>query len=135
MKSIVKLFGISTCCLVGGIIAANAEPTLLADADLDGVTAGSCSGIPNCVDPPLGGFQRPGLLFSPLSRLSPAEPAEPDPFPQVGPDPDQPIPVEGGRCWTGGCPNLSLFDNPVDPSTVREVPSFGPPPPLFVLLP
>ena len=122
MQSIVKLVGISSCCLVGGVAAANAEPTILADAELDVVTAGSCSGIPNCVDPPGGFFQRSSLLRSPLSRLGP--------FVPVAPDPNGPVPTEPPGCETGACGPF-----PGLPSVVPAgFPSIPPPTPLLTPL-
>ncbi len=55
MKSIAKLFGISSCCVTIAAAAANAEPIPLADAELDRVTAGACRGGPGdqfCNDTP-----------------------------------------------------------------------------------
>lgn len=114
MQSIVKLLGVTSCCIVGSITAAKAEPTVLADAELDRVAAGSCSGIPGCVDQPLGGFQRPGLLFSPLSRLRP--------FPPDAPDPDRRVPIEGdGRCRTGACQPIFSFAPFPSPEPIAPV--------------
>jgi len=46
MKSIMKLVGLTSGCLVGSVAAANAEPTVLADAELDRVSAGySCISV------------------------------------------------------------------------------------------
>jgi len=127
MKSIVKLVGVTSCCLVGGVTAANAEPTMLADAELDRVAAGSCAiDLGNC-----DGFNdMPGVILLPLGfpTILPISPGEPGLPPLVNPG-FEPVlpgglppsaqffplfgPLGGGGC--GGIP-LSLCDRPYDPA-------------------
>lgn len=99
MKSIVTFFGISTCCLTVVVTAAQAEPTVLADSELDGVTAGQLSAASSL----------PGLFIqSPLSLLYPPPPREPGVR----------IPVEGPGCNTGF--------GPCDPGSVDLTPVLAP---------
>lgn len=79
MVPIIKLLGVSTCCLVGATAAA-AEPLALDDAELDWVAAGD---------------SRPGIWAFPIPPRTPFSPVE---------LPNGPIPVEGPGCNTGGGP-------------------------------
>lgn len=87
MKLFVNLLSLSSCCLAIGIATANAEVMLLADAELDRVTAGACLvGSTNCNDTP--GY---GLFPEGFALLRPVYPGGP-------------IPTEGPGCNTGGGP-------------------------------
>lgn len=104
MMSIVKLIGISSCCLAIGATAADAEPTVLADAELDRVVAGfSCLAGTDC--PYLPG----GRLFLHLDNF-------PSHFPSVpgGPQPHEPAGCETGACRPGPPDTLPAL-NPIAP--------------------
>lgn len=94
MKSIVKLIGISSCCIALGTAAANADPVPLADAELDRVAAGVI------------GVQWPIPKFHPAFLDPPAPPLEPG----------ENIPVHGPGCNTGGGPCQYTNPDPL-PST------------------
>lgn len=88
MKSIVKLVGISSCCIALGAAAANADPVPLADAELDRVAAGAFDTA----------VSFPKLSLAPRALVLRYE---------TGPlryEPGQPIPIEGPGCHTGGGP-------------------------------
>ena len=118
MKSIVKLIGISSCCLTIGVTAVDAEPTVLADAELDRVAAGAClAGHGPCNDTVPGGR---GLLNGPYSRLGAFWPPSPS-------GPEGPRPTEPPGCETGACgPGPGLFPG------LPPLAPIGFPPPRFV---
>lgn len=91
MKSIAKLAGLSTCCLAGGVVVADAEPIVLADAELDRVAAGACMAGPGaqyCNDTP-GAFIL--LLFPPPPPIAPGPSDPPGSGPFLGFTPFTPI--------------------------------------------
>lgn len=91
MKTIVKSVAVSSCCLAIGVAAANAEPTVLADAELDRVTAGDSQ--PTRLGTGLFGL---GLFFPPgeINCLALGCPGSP---------PSGPVPTEPPGCETGAC--------------------------------
>ena len=107
MKSMIKLIGISSCCLVIGMAAARAEPVALGEGELDRVTAGDSR-------PTQLGFGFLGLSFPWFFN------------PRPGPVPGGPVPFEGPGCNTGG--------GPCEPSLPSPSFPFGPgiafPPPF-----
>lgn len=117
MKSVIKLLGVSSCCLAIVITSAKAEPMLLADAELDRVAAGSCLvGTTNCNDTP--GY---GLFVGFVGPLRYN--------PNVG------IPVEPPGCETGACQPSPFLLPRLEPITPIGFPSiltlFPPTPGLF----
>ena len=112
MKTIVKSVAVSSCCLAIGVAAANAEPTVLADAELDRVTAGDSQ--PTRLGTGLFGL---GLFFPPgeINCLALGCPGSP---------PSGPIPTEPPGCETGACtptfPGLVPLIEPI------AFPSIGP---------
>lgn len=89
MKSIVKLVGISSCCIALGAAAANADPVPLADAELDRVAAGACMAGPGaqyCNDTPCCLiFPRPPLRRFQLISLEPITFGQPPEFRRIAP--------------------------------------------------
>jgi hypothetical protein len=82
MQLIVNSAGAAFALLIAST-AANAEPTVLADAELDRVAAGGClagSGAGYCNDTP--GFVILPLSFLPLPTFAPIAPAD---LPSIGP--------------------------------------------------
>ena len=117
MKSIVKVFGVSSCCLLIGAASAMAEPTVLADVELDHVTAGD-SQPTRLVTGRLGW----GLLVPPgeVNCLAIGCPGSP---------PGGPVPTEPPGCETGACkPGLRPFPGwaPIIPVDLRSIERFTP---------
>lgn len=126
MKSIVKLFGISSCCLVGSVAAANAEPTVLADAELDRVAAGLGLPGPGNFGIPFdfGGVPPGDNTFS-CAAIG-CRPGEPG-YPHSG----GPVPVEPPGCETGACGPLDPFPTLEPIAPIELSPRAPVPPSLF----
>ena len=117
MKSIVKFLGVSSCCLVGSVAAANAEPKVLADADLDRIAAGVDLFELDVGNPfHFGGIPAADRIYCAAIGCRPGEPGYPNP----GSPPTGPVPTEPPGCETGAC--LPGF-----PFPSRPLPGIGEP--------
>lgn len=94
MNALLKVVGVSCCCLMMGAVAADARDLRLTDGDLDRVVAGvDFPTLPPLLDNVPGSSEFPDIFTGPLN---PAPPPPPPPPPPVDDGPIGPLPPDTG---------------------------------------